>query len=599
MRTVSKKKGAGKKSRRALKPAVGPPKLLPVAAAPWWQWWAAALMVMAAAVVVYLPTLDNGFVTWDDPDYITKNRYISDPAGLSKIWDPKLEHEQYYPLVFSSYWLEYQVWEFNPRGYHLTNLVLHALNAGLLIWVLRLLGVRPWAAWLVAGLFAVHPINVASVAWAAERKNVLSTLFYLPALACYLRNTRRRNWLIYGLSLLLFILGLLSKTAVLTLPATALLCDRLILRRWSWQSLARVLPLLVLAVYAARHTQLVEQANSTSMVPLDDLLRPLAAAGAIWFYVGKMFVPVNFPGIHPRWDIQASWPIFAAALAALPLAGLMVWKLRRRLSGHALWGMGHFLLSLGPMLGLIPFNYTQYSFVADHYVYIAGIGVFLGVAAGADFVRRRFKIRLLGTGVATALACVVLAGLGAVSWRQNTQVWKNAKSFWINTVTLNSGCFPGQYNLANLYAREGNKAAAAEHYRLAALARPDMHLPVGARARMLFGLGDLEGAVETYHEALAKVPFPSKKWVDYRHELAGILIRLGRPAEAERYLREAVDRKPFLYRVRLELARFLRDRGRLDEAIHHYQQALNAKDAPQNPNPTRRELEALQRAQQR
>ena len=584
-------------ARRDRPSAADVPALLPVVVAPWWQWWIAAAIVCAAAIAAYIPTLNNDFVTWDDPDYITKNEYVVAPDGLSKIWNPGAKQQQYYPMVFSSYWLEHRLWGFEPRGYHLTNMVLHAINAGLLIGVLRLLGLNPWAAWLAAALFALHPINAGSVAWAAERKNVLSGLFYLLSLMCLLRNTRRPSWPVYGVSLLLFVLGLLSKTTVVTLPATAVLCDQLILRRWSWRSLARVAPMLALGLLAAWNTHRVELANSTmSMDALEPLLRPLAAAGAIWFYVGKIFVPFHFAGVYPRWDVRGSWPVFTLALAALPVAGYAVWRLRRRLSGHAVWGMGHYLLTLVPVLGLIPFNHTQFSFVADHFMYLPGIGVFVAIAAGANYVRRQLGNRWLRTVASTGVACVVLAGLGVVCWRQNATAWRDARAFWEHTISLDPNSWVGHYNLANLNIRENRLADAAEQYRLATLARPDRHQGYGRWAETLVQLGDLEGAAKAYRHAIEAVSFPSRSWTDYRHQLADVLVRLNRLEEAEKWLREVAQRKPQLDRGYLKLATFLHGQSRFEEAVKCYEQALKV-----NPNldAARRGLEAAQQARQR
>jgi hypothetical protein len=550
-------------------------ELLPVVPARWWHWWGLALLTALAAVAACLPTLHNDFVSWDDPTYITENKDIRVPGGLARIWNPRHAESQFYPLVFTSYWLEYRAWGLNPRGYHLTNMVLHAANAALLLAVLWLLGVKPWVAWLTAGLFALHPINVASVAWATERKNVLSTLFYLLALACFLRHLRRGGWLPYAATLLLFAAALLSKTAVLTLPATALLCDRLIARRWSWRGLARIAPLLVLAGAGALITAQVEAGVArASMVALSWPLRPLAAAGALWFYLGKILVPVNYPGVYARWNIPATWPIFAFALAGLPLAGFLLWKARRRLPDHVWWGLGHYVVALTPALGLIPFNYTQFSFVADHFVYLPGIGVFLALATGADRLRTWF-----GTGrttwlAATVPACAVLAALGLLTWRQNTVLWKNARTFWERTVALAPGGWAGHFNLGNLDRREARWADAAEQYRLCVAARPDVYQAYGSLAEMLVQLGDRAGAVENYRTGIRYALVKYRTWTEYHFALADLLVQLGRPDEAEPLLREVVERKSGLAEGYVKLANFLRRQGRTGEAIAVYERAL-------------------------
>jgi len=623
------------------------PESLPVVAAPWRHWWLAALLAVAASLVVYWPTLHNDFVNWDDHYYITNNEKLTEPGGLARIWNPRVKQEQYYPMVFSSFWLEYRLdlevrahrlgvavsdlttkqREFNPGVFHGTNMVLHAINAALIVWLLQLLGVRPWVAWLTAGLFAVHPINVASVSWAAERKNVLSGLFFLFSLIFYLRHSRRTSWPGYAACLVLYVLALLSKTATLTLPATIMLCDRLIHRRWLWRSLVQVLPMIALGLAAAKTTHDVERRNAAqkaNIVFLEPELRPFAAAGAIWFYVGKIMVPVGFPGVYPRWDIPANWPVFLAAAGALPAAGLLLWGLRRRLSGHALWGMGHYVLSLAPMLGLIPFNYTQFTFVADHFVYLPTIGVFLCVAVAADFVRSRLGRGWLRNIPMTTLACAVLVALGIRSWVHNKEVWKNGTTFWEYTLELNPGCWPGQYNLANNYSRTAaalQKAGdvgevrcyreqAAEHYALAAIAKPGLYQAHRACADTLAQLRRFEEAAEHYRQALAALPELRKyrsMRAKYHLALGEALSRAGQSSQAEEQFRRCLEVEPAgagqrakmaptQAKAHLRLANLLRIRGQLDDAIQHYQRALELKPGS---DAARRGMQATQQARQR
>ena len=595
------------------------PKLdpLPVVAAPWWHWGLAVLIVVVAAVIVYQPTLDNDFVTWDDTDYILKNEYLPDPGGLAKIWDPRVKQQQYYPMVFSSYWLEYRYWKLDPKGYHLTNLVLHAINAGLLVLALRLLGVSPWVAWLTAGLFAVHPINVASVSWAAERKNVLSGFCYLLLLIFYLRDVRRPSWANYTLCMLFYVCSLLSKTACVTFPATALLCERLINRRWSleWRTVARLAPMLALGMGAAWLTSHIEKQNAgMGMVPLEVVLRPLAAAGAIWFYIGKVFVPVNFPGVYPRWELMGpAKMLFLAGLLAVPLAVILIWKLRRRISEHAIWGGAHYVVSLSPMLGLIAFNYTQFSFVADHFVYLPCIGVFLAIAMGARYLARRLGDGRKSWAPITAVGCAVLVALGAISWRQNVRVWRTAETFWVYTLERNPMCWGGQYNLGNLYNREAQKlmkegkrheameryAQAVKHYRVAEQAKPDLYPAYTQRAEILLQrFGDAKEAAEDFRriiEVVAARPGIEyrRRESEYRQRLAAMLMQDNRAAEAEEELHKSLKAYSGNAKAHVTLARLLRGRGELEEAVKHYETALQI--TPDMPAVSR-ELAAAKRS---
>jgi tetratricopeptide (TPR) repeat protein len=498
-------------------------------------------------------------------------------------------------MVFSTFWLEHKIglWargkdldvdyeklkpdnrEFHAGDFHLTNMVIHAINSALVVWLLRGLGVTPWVAWFVAGLFALHPINVASVSWASELKNVLSGLFALLSLALYLRDTRRNSWTAYGFCLLFYVMALLSKTAMVTLPVTALLCDRLITGRWLRRSLARVAPMLVLALVAATVTAFNEKASAKeTMIALDLPLRPFAAAGALWFYIWKIFVPLHFPGVYSRWDLAGANLQFIAALVTLPATTVLVWKLRRRLPGQVSWALVYYVISLGPMLGLISFNYTQFTFVADHFVYLASIGIFLCVALAVHWLGRRLVGGRYGLPLVTVLACAVLVALGYRSYHHNQTVWQSGKTFWQYTLKYNPTCWPGHYNLANIYRREWDARRregiriperlkqAAEHYGLAAKARTDLHQAHRNRGETLAMLGDYDGAIESYRTALDQRPRSPGYW----SQLAGVYERAKRLDDAEEAWREAIKLVPRKVHYGAGLARVLETQQKWEEA---------------------------------
>ncbi|MCP4248549.1 MAG: tetratricopeptide repeat protein, partial [bacterium] len=440
-----------------------------------------------------------------------------------------------------------------------------------------------------------------------------------------------------------YILALLSKSACVTLSATIIISDRLVLRRWSWQSFARVIPMVLLGLVAARATSYHEhqnRKNKAGVVFLDLELRPLAAAGATWFYVGKVVWPVGFPGVYPRWEILKNWPIFIAALFALPVLGFALWKLRRKIAPPALWGVAHYILCLSPMLGLIPFNYTQFTFVADHFVYLPIIGVFLCLALLGEAARRRFRPGWVGAVPMTTLAVAVLIALGVLSFRHNTVVWKDGKSFWECTVKLNKLCWPAQFNLANIYSREGHalrkkarearsaqdevaaakydadariKAeAAAEHYEWATVANPNL-IPVEKAASNAFytlrqydkAAHHMQRAIDILtREIMTREGKRGYAWYQYRLRLSQLLMRAKKPEEAEKPLRDLVAAEPatvnpqqktgaVLVQARLRLARLLMGRKEYGEAIEHYERLLEI-----DPNHTeaRRNLEVAKRA---
>ncbi len=637
--------------------------LLPLAESRAWQWWLAAATVLGMALIVYWPTLHNDLINWDDFEYLTKNDYVAERGGLARIWNYKEKHEQFYPMVFTSFWLEHKITlklrgkealdsvkgvdhlerGFEPKVHHLTNMVLHGVCAALVVWLLRLLGVKPWVAWLTAALFTVHPINVASVAWTAERKNVLSGVLYLLSFIFYLldtrlRGTRRRSWIAYGAGLVMFVLALMSKSAMMTLPASAILADRLIERRWSWQSWVRVAPMLILGAFSAYVTKTTEVRNAgVTMVPLEWEYRPFAAAGAIWFYIGKLLLPYHFPGVYTRWDLRGSWPVFMAALAGIPVACGVVWKLRHRLPGAATWGLGHFVVSLFPMLGLVAFNYTQFSFVADHFVYLSSVGVLLCVALAVDYARNLAKAAWGRVWLPTALAGVVLVGMGAASFRHCKYVWKNGESFWVYTLNLNPGCWPGHYNLGNIYRRRASAMRsdlaglrreakqvddeevqaellaeadstnqeildllekAAECYKRSAEAKVSLGQGWANRGDVLATLARTEEALVDYKKALQTAPNNPR----YLYYTGDVLVRLDRREEAEPYfqqlirnnMRQTPDQRGYLANAHYKLGTCYQRGGKPDEALKMYQRCL---DVMPNHSQARRAMAGL-RAQQ-
>ena len=256
-----------------------------------WHLLLAALGLAALAWLVFLPALANDFVNWDDDVYVVDNDAVQAADGWRHIWSTLElpEHFPNYPVVFTSFWLEYRFWGLNPSGYHATNVVLHGVNAALVFWLALALGGTPWIAGLTAVLFAVHPMQVESVAWITERKNVLSAFFGLAAFLAYLRHRTTNLWRWYLVSLGAFVCALLSKTALLVLPLSMLLADYFRAGRWSVGSVRRLAPLFVLGLAAGLLTVTVE--SRPASVPL--LARPSLAAACLWFYAGKLVVPLG------------------------------------------------------------------------------------------------------------------------------------------------------------------------------------------------------------------------------------------------------------------------------------------------------------------
>jgi protein O-mannosyl-transferase len=342
------------------------------------EWWL-GLLLLAVILLAYQPVWHAGFV-WDDDNYVTKNRTLHDLSGLRQIWFDTKATPQYYPLVYTTFWVEYHVWKLNPLGYHIVNELLHALGAILLWRVLKRLELP--GAWLAAAIFALHPVNVESVAWITERKNVLSGVFFFAAAWAYLRfagetgsQKRRRGWWLAGL--LLFVCALLSKTAACSLPVVLLLARWWKQKRLEWGDVLPLVPFFVVGLGLGLQTAWLEKHHvgaggaewSASFAE-----RWLIAGRALWFYAGKLFWPVNLTFVYPRWQLDVGiwwqWLFPAGALATVAT----LWFGRKKFGGGPLAAILIFASTLFPILGFLNVYYMRYSFVADHFQYFAEIG---------------------------------------------------------------------------------------------------------------------------------------------------------------------------------------------------------------------------------
>ena len=338
----------------------------------------AALVLMA--VVSYFPATQAGFV-WDDEGYSPPPSRCGSASGLARIWFsptavPSEGH--YWPLVYTTFWLEHKLWGFAPAGYHLVNLLLHLVNT-LLLWRILLRLPVP-GAWLVAAVFAVHPLHVETVAWVIERKDLLAALFYLAAFSAYMRFSaapRRRPYLA---ALGLYAAGLLCKSIVVTLPAALLILAWWLRGRVTREDLLRLLPFFLAGAGIVFADWLYYSAREPYSFDYSLPERALIAARALWFYAGKLLWPAGLAVIYPHWDLSGAlaWSWLAAAAAA---AALLHFARRRTGRGPAA-GVLFFAVTLSPVLGFVDYGYMQFSFVADRFQYLAGIGV-MAVVVGA------------------------------------------------------------------------------------------------------------------------------------------------------------------------------------------------------------------------
>ena len=395
-----------------------------------------ALLVVAATFAAYRPALDAGYV-WDDDDYVTENHLLWEEDGLRRIWLTADAPSQYFPLVYTTYRVEYALWGLEPTGYHVVNVALHALNA-LLVWrLLVLLGV-PGAFWAGA-IFALHPVHVESVAWITERKNTLSLLFFLLAWIGWVRFTDRaegRKWH-YFASLGSFLLSLFAKTTTCVLPAALVLSlwgrgqpvDR---RRW-----LQIVPYVLVGLAMGSVTILWERVHQGTVgerfsVPWPDVL--IVASRAVWFYLGKLAWPTDLAFSYPKFDIDPTDPLQWGWLAAGSLLVAGFWLARARIGRAPLAAVVYFVASLSPILGFIALFTFQYTYVADHYQYIASIGPIALAAAVASGAASGLGPTAKVVAVAAGTGVLVL--LGSLTYQQSA-AYESRETLWRDVLAKN------------------------------------------------------------------------------------------------------------------------------------------------------------------
>ena len=435
---------------------------------------AAALALALLVAVSYFPALQGGFV-WDDVIF-SEEPVIHSAGGLRSIWFAPAEIKNeghYWPLVYSSFWLEHKLWGLQPAGYHAVNIFLHLLNCLLLWRLLRRLQVP--GALLIAAVFAAHPLHVESVAWIIERKDVLSALCYLGAVLAWLRLVEVERVGPYLLVVVLYAAGLLSKSVVVTLPLALLLVQ------W-WQGgrvrrvdLLRVAPLVVLGVVVTAADLAFYRGREPLELGYTLAERMLIAGRALWFYAGKLVWPVELAVIYPRWEIEAGSLAGWGYVAAAAVLGLVLWLLRERIGRGPLAGALYFALTLGPVLGFVDYGYLQFAFVADRFQYLAGIGVLaVPVGAAAYGVGRlpAGKLAAVLRSGAWGLAAVVVVVLASLTWRQ-AGIYRDEVTFFSHVVALNPEARDAHLNLGNalLEADRAEEGLAAS--RIAVEQRPD------------------------------------------------------------------------------------------------------------------------------
>jgi tetratricopeptide (TPR) repeat protein len=546
--------------------------------------WAAFLVLLT--LVSFSPAIQGGFV-WDDDRHAQNKVLQRGVDGLADVWvtpstPPKdglpgrYTTPQYYPMTFTSYWVEHQLWGDNPMGYHAVNILLHAGSALMLWEILRRLGVP--GAWVAAALFAIHPIQTESVAWVTERKNVLAGAFFFGSLLSYLKflgidpsgtdprrpegtagTDAKPDWQWYGIALGLFACALLSKTIACSLPVVLGIIIWWKRGRVTVRDVVLLAPFLVLGLIMASVTAYME-VYVVRAVGKDwdfNFVERLTIAGrAIWFYVYKLFVPFNYKFVYDRWTPTAADAMgWLGLLAAIAVVALLV-LFRNKVGRGVVAAVLIYLVTLVPAMGFFNVYPMRYSFVADHFQYLSGVALLVLASAGvATWLRKLGNPQTLRTA-GLVVSCAVLLVLGFVTFAQ-AQIYRSKETLWRDTIAKNPKAWVAYSNLGATLLEQ-----AEQDYR-------DLNFVEGEpRAKE---------AIQSFESALAL----RDNLDDAYNNWGRALLLLGKPGDALEKFDQALALKPDSVGVYNNMGVALAKLGRTDQAIARYEKALDLN--PKNP----------------
>lgn len=532
-----------------------------------WLW---VLVLVAVTFLAYAPVWRAGFV-WDDETLITGNPLIKAGDGLYRFWFTT-EPADYYPVTNTLGWLEWRLWGNRALGYHVVNVLLHVVNAALVWTILRRLTIP--GAWLAAAVFAVHPVNVATVAWVSEQKNTLSMLFFLVAILSYLRFDEQGCWRWYGFSLGAFLLALLSKAAIVMLPIVLLGCVWWRRGRIKWKDLLCSLPFFILsailgliAIRFQFHHRLALGLPPSSV----SWASHLAVAGSVpWFYLSTTMWPVDLTVIYPKWQINDShWSSYVLGVVLVYAFGVFWWK-RNTWGRPLLFGFGYFVTMLFPVLGFFNQTFYRYASVADHWQYYSIIGPIALVAAFTHWIggrlsdRGQYWRRILAAGLLVVLAMATGRRVG---------VYTDSVTLWQDNVVRYPDAYGAHQNLGFLLAQEGKLREAIGQFAETVRLRPDIaesHYGLGSA---LAQQGRTPEAIREFEHALRIKPNDAQ----LQNNLANTLVMAGRVSEALPHYQQALVLKPGSAEMRDNLGMAFAQLGRMQEAMEQWERALQIK----------------------
>ena len=545
------------------------------------------LLIFGLVLFCYWPAL-RGAILWDDPAHVPRPD-LQSWQGLGRIWTDIRATQQYYPVLFTAFWVEHRLWGDDTLGYHLVNVVNHTLSCCLLALLLRRLwGPAPTgessvvpagAEWFAAALFAVHPVCVESVAWITEQKNTLSLVFYLLAALVYLDFAERRRRTSYLLATLLFLCALGSKTVTVTLPVALL-----IVLGWKqgglrWRrDVVPLLPWFLFSLTSGLLTSWIERHVIGADVVVFDLSfvqRLLLSGRVLWFYLGKLAWPSGLNFFYPKWDVageSAGWVGYLLAAVAVTVG---LWILRRRwpgaLAAWLVYGAGLF-----PVLGFFKVFFFGFTYVNDHFQYLPAISLLAAAAGGGAMVLTKAPRALRIAGVVCGVGMI---GVLAVASHRQSRIYRDNETLSRTVIALNPASWMARQILATTLAKAPDRhaEALAEFQEVVRLnpGYPDGHVGLGVELGRLPGRRD--EAIAEYRRALALRPdIP-----EANYNLALTLSAVpGHTTEVIAHYENALRAKPDYPEAHANLADLLEKfPDRMPEAMAHYQEALRLRPA--------------------
>ena len=548
-----------------------------------WLW---AVLLIGLVFAAYAGALQAGFI-WDDESHLTQNPCIVGPLGLKEIWTST--QAVYYPLVLTTFWALHKFVGLRPFPYHLLNVLIHAVSAVLLWRVLRQLKVS--GAWLGAALWALHPVMVQSVSWVTELKNTQSCLFYLLSICFFLKSEeelpdqeeavsrpfRRRTGdrhfsVFFVLSVFCFALATLSKPSVVMLPVVLGLCIWWRRGRIRWRDTVRLAPFLLISAVASAWTIWEQKFHASAVGPEWAQSWPerlIIAGRAMWFYLAKLAWPDPLIFIYPRWEIHSSQWIAYLPLLITTVGFVLLWLLPGKTGRAIFFAAAYYVVSLFPVLGFFDIYFFRYSFVSDHFQYLASMGPL--ALAGAAMTQSFSQLAIaasLGRGAVifrVGLCSIVLVLLAGLTWRQSA-VYHDLIILYTRTLARNPGCWMAHYNLGIALHDRGETDQAMNHYREAIALRPGYAEAHYNLARLFAQKGEFNNAVEHYEAALAINPTDAEA----HNNLGATLFEGGRVDDAIAHYQQALAIRPDYAEASCNLANALLSKGDTDGAIAQY-----------------------------